>query len=192
MECWSLLGRRVSKFYFSLWFFWALRVTLCSVIMASVLSAFITLYIYVSQGSSVLSSEVLAALTQVFKFWFIILWSVTLLLALFRSLKSVFSSCHGGYKLNLLTCPKEGESEVLDAIGYGDLLKVWRKWFILIIWLVGAEMVFAIVFTKLFTSYDGIFEWFDIYLLYAFVLIAGYFSFILLSTRCKRVEISKC
>jgi len=182
----------VSKFYFSLWFRWAVRLTLCSIAFASILSVFVTIFIYISQGMPTHSSEVYSALVQVFVFWFVVLWNFTLLIALFRSLKYVFNNCHGGYKLQLLSCPKDGKSEVLDSIGYGDLLKVWRKWFMLIIWLVGAQMIFALIFTKLFTSYDGIFEWFNIYVLYAFVLVAGYFSFMLLAGRCKRVKIVKC
>ena len=192
MGCWSLLGKKVSKFYFLLWFKWAVRLTLCSITFASILSVFITILIYISQGMPTHSSEIQTALVQVFIFWFVILWNFTLLIALFRSLKYVFNSCNSGYKLQLLSCPQDGETEVLEYIGYGDLLKVWRKWFMLIIWLVGAQMIFALIFTKLFTSYDGIFEWFNIYVLYIFVLVAGYFSFILLGSRCKRVKIVKC
>ncbi len=192
MGCWSHLGKRVSRFYLLLWFWWALRLTLCSVVMASVLSAFVTIFIYINHGMQSLNSEVYIALFQIFKFWFVILWSFTLLVALFRSLKFIFNSCLGGYRFHLLSCPVEGKSEVLNPVGYGDLVKVWRKWFMLIIWIVGAQMIFAIIFTKLFTSYDAVFEWFNIYVLYFFILVAGYFSFILLSARCKKVKIVKC
>lgn len=182
----------MSKFYFSLWIKWAFRLTLCSIAFATILSVIITLFIYISQGMPTHSGEIYSALVQVFIFWFVVLWNFTLLVALFRSLKYIFNGCHNGYKLQLLSCSKDAKSEVLDFIGYGDLVKVWRKWFMLIIWLVGAQMIFALIFTKLFTSYEGIFEWFNIYVLYAFVLVAGYFSFILLGSRCKRVKISKC
>ncbi len=182
----------MSKFYFLLWLKWAVRLTLCSIAFASILSLLVTLFIYITQGMPTHSSEVFTALVHVFIFWFVILWNFTLLVVLFRSLKYVFNSCLSGHKLQLLSCPEDGKTEVLKCIGYGDLLKVWRKWFMLIIWLVGAQMIFALIFTKLFTSYDGIFEWFNIYVLYAFVLVGGYFSFILLGSRCKRVEIVKC
>ena len=182
----------MSRFYFLLWLKWALRLTLCSIAFASIFSIVVTILIYISQGMPTHSSEVYSALVQVFVFWFVILWNFTLLIALFRSLKYIFNSCHSGYKLQLLSCPKEGESVVLDFIGYGDLVKVWRKWFMLIIWLVGAQMIVELIFTELFTSYSGIFEWFNIYILYAFVLVAGYFSFMLFGSRCKRVKIVKC
>ena len=179
----------MSKFYLLLWLKWALRVTLCSSIMALILSFLITSYLYVNQGMPYFNSEVISALLQILKFWFPIAWSLTLLVALFRSLKYLFNICLAGHELKLLSCNK---GEIIEDIGYGNLVKVWRKWFMMIIWLVGAQMVMAIAFTYMFTSYNGIFEWFDIYFLFIEVLIAGYFSFILLGGRCKNVRIVKC
>ncbi|WP_373036650.1 hypothetical protein [Sulfurimonas sp.] len=179
----------MSKFYFLLWLRWSLRVTLCSTVFASVLAAFVTLYIYISQGMPTFGSEVVKALVDVFIFWFPIFWSFTLLLALFRSLKYIFNTCISGYELKLYTCDLK---ELIDNIGYGDLVKVWRKWFMLIIWLVGSLMVLSLAYTYIFTSYNGVFEWFDIYWLFGFILISGYFSFIMMSARCKRVKVAKC
>lgn len=157
--------------------------------MAFAFSFLITTYLYIDQGMPSFNSDIISALFQIFKFWFPIVWSLTLLIALFRSLKYVFNSCLAGYELKLLTCTK---NEIIENIGYGDLVKVWRKWFMLIIWLVGAQMVLAIAFTYMFTSYNGIFEWFDIYFLFVEVLVAGYISFILLGGRCKNVRVVKC
>ena len=192
MGCWSRLGKIVSRFYLLLWFWWSVRVTLCSVLMAGLLSALITLAVYLNHGMQTLSSEVFSALLQIFWFWFVILWSFTLLVALFRSLKYIFNRCYSGYKLHLLSCPKDAKSEVLQMIGYGDLVKVFRRWLMLIIWLVAAQMIFVLAITKLFASDVGVFEWFDIYVLYSFVLVAGYFSFMLLGSRCRQVKIVKC
>ena len=136
-----------------------------------------------------LNSEVFEALLNIFKFWFPIVWSLTLLLALFRSLKYIFNICFAGYELKLYSC--DGK-DILENIGYGDLVKVWRKWFMLIIWLVGSLMVLSLAYTYMFTSYSGVFEWFDIYWLFGFILISGYFSFIMMSARCKRVKVAKC
>ncbi len=179
----------MSKFYFFLWLRWSLRVSLCSIIMAVLFSSFITLYLYIKQGSPPLNEDILNALFQVIKFWFPITWSGTLLLALFRSLKYIFNTPIYAYKLQLRSCDNK---EILNEIGYGDLVKVWRKWFMLIIWIVGVEMVISLIFTYTFTSYKGVFEWFDIYFLFLFILIAGYLSFILLSNRCKRVKVVRC
>jgi len=177
------------KFYIELWLRWSLRLTLCSTILASIATSFITLYIYLAQGMVELNDKSIDALADVFLFWFSIVWSFTLLLALFRSLKYIFNICASGYMLKLYSC---GGKEILENIGYGDLLKVWRKWLMLLIWLVGSFMISSIIYTKLFTSFDGVFEWFNIYYLFAFLLISGYFSFILMSFRCKRVKVVKC
>jgi len=136
-----------------------------------------------------IDAKVFAALRDILDFWFPIVWSFTLLLALFRSIKYIFNTCINGYKLNLLTC---SESEIIMSIGYGDLVKVWRRWIMLNIWLVGGLMVIAVIFTSLFTNFNGVFEWFSIYWLFSFILLSGYISFMLLGSRCKQVRVVKC
>jgi len=182
----------LSRFYFLLWLKWAIRITLCSLALAAVSSALVTTFIYVNQGMQTLGQDVYVALFEIFQFWLRVLWNVTILIALFRSLKYIFNTCYDGYKLVLHTCVKKSNSEIIESVAYSDLRKVWRKWLMLLIWLVGVEMILALVYTTLFTSYGAIFDWFNIYLLYAFVLVAGYLSFILLSVRCKLVKVKKC
>jgi len=180
----------MNRYYLLLWLRWMQRVTLCSIGLASVASMLITLFIYLSQVSiPSLDAEILKALFEVFWFWFTLSWSLALLIALFRSLKYIFNGCQAGYKLRLLSCD---EKEVLADIGYGDLVKVWRKWFMLIIWLVASMMVISLGVTYLLSDYTSIFEWFNIFWLFTFVLVSGYFSFVLMISRCKRVELIKC
>lgn len=179
----------MSRFYLLLWLRWVIRVALGSVLFASVLAAFITFFLYISQGMPPLNAEVASALFAIAKFWFPLSWSFALLLTLFRSLKYLFNSCTAGYTLKLQECQTQ---EFIAVIGYGDLVKVWRKWFMLLIWIVAAQMIFALAFTYILSDYSGVFAWFDIYWLFAFVLIAGYFSIILLANRCKRVKIKQC
>jgi hypothetical protein len=186
----------MNRFYFVLWVRWAIRLTLSSVLFAAVLSFFITVSIYFYQGMPVLSNEVSEALLDIFKFWFPITWSVTLLLALFRSLKYIFNRCINGFELKLLTCKsaldEKSDDVFIETIGYGDLVKVWRKWFMLNIWMVGSFMILAIVYTSIFTSLNSLSDWFNIYWLFGFILLSGYFSFILLGARCKKVKVIKC
>lgn len=186
----------MSKFYFILWLRWTLRLTLCSVVLATFFALFVSIYLYLSQGMPNLSSEVIDALFDIFKFWFSVLWSITLLLALFRGLKYIFNRCINGYELKLLTCKSAKDEniddEFIEVIGYGDLVIVWRKWLMLIVWLVGAFMILSLIYTNLFTSFNGVFEWFNIYWFFGFILLSGYFSFILLEARCKKVKIVKC
>ena len=153
------------------------------------LSILITASLYLKQGLVPLTPDVYQALFDITKFWFPLLWSLTLLLILFRSIKYIFNICIVGYKLKLLTCDL---ADKIENIGYGDLVKVWRKWFMLIIWLVGVEMILALSITYMLSDYSSVFEWFNIYWLFGFILSAGYVSFILLSNRCKRVKVVKC
>ncbi|MCD6433635.1 MAG: hypothetical protein J7L21_06300 [Sulfurimonas sp.] len=176
----------MSRFYLFLWLHWVIRVTLCSVLLASGVSFLVTIFIYFSQGLPPLGVEIFRALFNIFEFWFQFFWSLTLLVSLFRSLKYIFNAPYAGYELKLVACES---SDVLEEIGYGDLVKVWRKWFMLLIWISGAIMILALVYTYLFTSFSSLFEWFNIYWLFGFILIAGYFSFILLGARCKKVKV---
>ena len=179
----------MSKFYFLLWLQWALRVSVSSILSSIIFSSIITFFIYIRQGSVELSSEVIEALVEVFLFWFPLVWSVSLLVTLFRSLKYIFNKCIDGYELKLLECNK---SDVIEVVGYGDLVKVWRRWFILMIWLSGVQMIVVFGIVYIFDIYDSLFDWFSIYTLYLFILLSGYVSFILLGGRCKKVKVKKC
>jgi len=190
MICYSLITKKLmGRFYFFLWLRWASRVTLKSLLLAALFSAIITTFTYITQATFSLSAEIVDALVDIFVFWFPISWSIALLIVLFRSLKYIFNNCLDGYELKLLAC---NATDVIEVIGYGDLVKVWRRWFMLIIWLVGAQMVVAVFFTYMFSRYESVFEWFSIYWLFGFILSSGYFSFILLGARCKRVKVRRC
>ncbi len=182
----------MSKFYLHLWFSWALRLTLSSLSLALLFSAGITFFLFAKQGFPPLSEELIQALLSILRFWFTPLWGITLLFSLFRGIKYIFNVCKKGYSLELLSCPKEGKIETIQAIGYGDLVKVWRRWLMLIIWLVGVQMIVAMSVNYLLNSKSFSLNWFNIYVLYGFILLAGYFSFMLLSARCKRVRLVKC
>lgn len=179
----------MSKFYFLLWLQWALRISLSSILSSIIFSSIITLFIYIRQGSAELSLEVLGALVEVFLFWFPLIWSVSLLVTLFRSLKYIFNKCIAGYELKLLECNK---SDLIEVVGYGDLVKVWRRWFMLMIWLSGVQMIIISGIVYIFDIYDSLFDWFSIYTLYIFILFSGYVSLILLGGRCKKVKVKKC
>lgn len=181
----------MSKFYFVLWLKWSIRLTLCSLGGAFFLAFLITAYIYIDNGLQDFDKELVHALFLVFKFWFVLLWSVTLLFSLYRSLKYLFNHCYGGYVLRLQVCTK-ATSDYIENVMYSDLFRVWRKWLMLIIWIVGVEMIIAVVMSRIITVESAVFDWFNIYVLYIFILIAGYFSFLLLGSRCKLVKVKKC
>jgi len=178
------------RFYLLLWLHWLVRVVLCTLLIAAVGSALATLFIYIKQGSQPIDEAVSAALFDIWYFWFVLSLNIALLFVLFRSVKYLFNRCHAGYVLRLKVC--EAKEEFIDPVGYGDLVKVWRKWFMLLIWLVGALMVLAVAFTYIFTSYTTLFAWFNIYILYLFIALGAYLSFIFLIARCKAIKVVKC
>lgn len=179
----------MSRFYITLWLKWAARLTVCSLLFAIIFSSFATLFIYFLRGMPEFSRDVSLAIFEIFKFCFPVFWSLGILLALFRGLKYIFNSCINGFELKLLTC--DG-SQTIESIGYVDLIKVWRKWLMLLIWLVGSFTILAAVFTNIFAIEGGLFGWFDIYALYGFILLGGYISFIVMSSKCKKVKIVTC
>lgn len=184
----------MNRFYFFIWLQWAVKLTLYTFLLAFFIALFVTLFIYVMQGMQPLEAEIKTALLTVFEFWFFLSWNFSLLIILFRSVKYIFNRCIHGYELKLLSCPSKENKEqnVINEIGYGDLVKVWRKWFMLMIWIVAVQMIVAVIVMKLFGRYESIFDWFSIYVLYIFILVAGYFSLIILSMKCKKVRIVKC
>ncbi len=170
----------MAKFYFRLWLFWALRLIVCTLAFAALFAFLVTFILYAKHGFAPLSASMIAALEEIFVFWFKVLLNLALLLALFRSVKYIFNRCHAGYMLRLQQCSKN-ETSFIEEIGYGDLIKVWRKWFMLLIWIVGALMILAVAF-----------DWFNIYVLYGSILVAGQFSFMVLGARCKAVKVVPC
>jgi len=176
------------KFYFILWLQWLIKLTTISVVYATIISLSITLLFYINLGMATIDTEISLAIIDIFKFWFPIVWSFTLLISLFKELKNIFNSCHNGYKFQLLNCKRE----IVEVIGYGDIVKIWRKYLILLIWIVAAEMIISVSFSYLIYKNNQLFDWFNIYVLYIFVLFSSYFSFIILSSKCKLIKVQKC
>jgi hypothetical protein len=175
-----------------LWLYWLVRVVFSTIVLAILFASLFTLFLYIKEGLPTFNSQIAKALLDIWKFWFSISLNITLLIALFRTLKYIFNKPYFGYMLKLKKCYKEKGSGYIEVIGYGDLVKVWRKWFMLLIWLVGSFMVLALIVSTLFSSYQNLFDWFNIYMLYIFIFLAAYFSFILLANRCKNVKVVKC
>ena len=176
----------MSRFWFKLWLGWVVRFTLESVLLASILSFTATAFIYVAKGMISIDKDVIKALFDLFKFWFVIFWSLTLLISLFRAIKHLFNHCHNGYVLKLLTC---NQAEVIETIGYGDISKVFRKWMMAMIWSVSALMILSFAVSYLFLDS---YQWYNIYVLYIFIVISGGLTIPLMGSRCKRVKLSKC
>lgn len=180
------------KFYLYLWFFWVLRMFLVSITLSAFLSFFITSYFYLTEGLPALESEILTALFKIFTFWFLLLLNLTILIALFINTKYLFNNCINRLCLRLQGCKKEDEGVFLQSMSAWDLVKVWRKLLLLIVW-ISAIFVLLSFFIFYFLSSEGsFFEWLSVYHLYGYILISGFFAFTLLGSRCKDVSLRLC
>ena len=177
------------KFYFLIWIRWVVRLSICSVGLAMLLSFIITCGIYLFKADAILDATTLKALYDIWVFWSLVTWNFTLLIALYRSVRYLFNNCLNNYSFKLLDCKGHDSIEV---VGYGDLTRVTRRWMMSLIWLASSFVVVSLVFTKLFASYETLFEWFNIYWLYLFIVLSGYISFVIFNTISKKVRLSRC
>jgi len=180
------------KFYILLWMRWLIHLSLMTFLYGAIFALFILLFTYAKEGYPTLNSDVKSALFEIWYFWFLIVSNIALLLALFQSLKYIFNKCINGYKLELFTCVKKEKQEVLESIGYGDIVRVWRKWLMSIIWLSSVQMILLVVLNLVFNSENSLLSWFNSYTLYVFILISGFFSLLLINAKCKLTRVSRC
>lgn len=179
------------KFWFLLWLDWAIFITISSLLFATVIDSILTLSIYILKDMPILDTQSLNALGTIWKFWFAILWSATLLLSIFLSMKRFFNKCYDGYKLQLLTCAVRDE-EVIDIVLLGDIVKVWRKWLMVLIWGVAVEILFVSI-GRYFLGFGlDFWVWFNMLWLYLFILLAALSSLPLMAARCKRIRLARC
>ena len=179
----------MGRFYLRLWADWVVRLSLESVIGAFFLTLGVVGYFYVKKGMPELSDEVSDALVNIFRFWFSILWSVAFLAALFRGVKYFFNKCYNGFVLHLFSCSSK---ERIEPVGYGDLIKVWRRWFMLLIWITAAFIVVRVIVGHFLFGIESVFSWLGLPELYAFVVAAGFFAIVLSTSMCKRVKVELC
>lgn len=180
----------MSRFYFFVWLYWVVRVVACGVVSGAILAALVTAVLYINKGLPPLTDEVWQALWQIFLFWLTILLNLSILFALFRSAKYLFNRCHAGYKFVMMACQKE--QKIIEAVGYGDIVKFWRKWLLMLVWIVASMTLFSWVVSLAFIKFGSFFEYFSVWWLYGFILLAGYPSFVLIGSRCKQMRIKRC
>lgn len=180
------------RFYLFLWLEWIVRMFIVTLLFTSIMSLVITLFLYISREMPPLSGEIYRALFEIFRFWFLLLLNIAIPLALFINVKYLFNSSYGGICLRLLSSIKDGEVEVIDTIGYGDLVQVWRRWLFYIVLGSSLLVLLSALFTYLFTQYDSLFDWFSVYTLYLFVTLSGLFSIVLLTKSFKALRLERC
>jgi len=176
------------RFWFGLWTYWIGWSTLWSLLSAALLAGVITAVLYVLKGSPAIEGEVFGALRDIARFWFAIIWSLTLLIALFLVVKRLFYRCIDHKELALEACSGR---EDLEQAGMRDVIKIWRKWLMAIIWASAAQVIIVIAVLYLFGSSD-LLSWFSVYWLYLFLSIAGLLTLPLMEARCKLVKVRRC
>ncbi|MBN2782533.1 MAG: hypothetical protein JXQ66_04775 [Campylobacterales bacterium] len=179
----------MNKFYLFIWIIWLKKLIISSVLLTTFLSLAITLSIFFFKSSLNFDENILDALFDIFLFWFAFSSNFTILIALFINLKYIFNRCENNYMFKLLEC---NSKEFIEVIGYGDLVKVFRKWFMHLIWIVSSFVILSLFVANIFFDYQNLFDWFSIYYLYGFMSLAGYLSFIVMGSRCKKIKIIRC
>ncbi|MBD3823928.1 MAG: hypothetical protein IE916_05395 [Epsilonproteobacteria bacterium] len=177
------------SFYLRLWLSWVLRFTLYTFFLTFALTLLGTFCIYAVWGFAQLTPQVQEALGEVALFLSLPAYALSLLISLFLNLKYLFNRCYGGYELTLLACEK---SEPLEAIGNGDVVKIWRKWMMLNAWLVASMVIIVALLLKVAGSEGGLFGWFDAKALFGLLLVSGLFCIMMLGSKCKRVKVGRC
>ena len=179
----------MTRFWAGLWLYWALWVSLISVLLGAAAAVSVTLMLYFLKGAVSLDSEVLGALLDIGAFWFAVTWSLALPLALLLVVKRLFYRCIDHWKLILLSC--DGKEQISD-VGVADTLKLWRKWLFVIIWAVAVQTLLVAGVAYLLGLSEGLMGWFGVGWLYLFVLGAGAMTLPLMAVRCNMVKVLRC
>ena len=177
------------RFWVGLWWRWALWVTLISLLWAAGASVLLTFGLYLYKGMPPLEKGVVTALGDIARFGFPVFWCFAFLAAFFRSVRRLFGHCIDHFRLTLLSC--DGETRIENP-GSADTVRVWRKWFFVIIWAVAAEVIVAALLHFPFASGGGAMGWFSLYWLYLFVLLAALATLPLMGARCPFVKVERC
>lgn len=174
------------KFYLSLWLYWAFWVGFYAVAAAALLALLATAATYLVQGAASLTPQRCSALADIAWFWFAVSFNAGLLLGLIAGIHKLFSRCFFGWNYRLLDCQGE-ESENMPMKLW---LKLWRKWFFALIWVVAVEIMVAALAGMAVGI--GLKAWFSVYWLYVFVFFAGLPLLVVMPLRCKMVKVAPC
>ncbi len=189
MGCWKIL-KLMNRFFLLLWIFWLAYVVFWSFVLGSLLATVITLFLYIRSGMPEFTDAVVYALLDVGHFLFMITYNIALLIVLFLSIKQLFKRCFDRWRLELIGCLEY--KTVLSDIGYGDLIHIWRRWMMYLVWFSAFFMIVNLIFSKVFGEFHSVFEWFDIYHLYSYIAIGGFFALRQITINSKYVKVKSC
>lgn len=177
------------RFYLLLWFFWLYKTLRFALLWGGALASLVTLWLYVQEGSPLLDEAIKNALVEIFLFWFLPLFHLAFVFALFLSSKHLFYNCFAEKELRLRVCEGETEEEKIER---KNLLRISRKLLFLIIWISAALTLALFSALYLLGVCVAFFSCFSIVWVDTLVLASGFFAIALLLQRCKYIEIKRC
>lgn len=172
-------------FYFKVYLFWLVWVSVYSFLTASVLALFTALIVYIGKGSVPLNLETLAALKEIVSLSFPITFSLSLIVALLLVFKAFFSHKVEGFSFVLYDCKDEKVENVLLS----DVTALWRKWLFMTVWMILFFLVLFLGISKLLFGVFPPLQWFNGYSLYLLITLFGGGVFVFVVKSCKKIGI---
>ncbi len=174
--------------YLRLWLYWLFWLFLYSLVAAVLVDMVLVGSIYLIKGAPSLDEQVRRALGSMVLTIFGPLWSMVLIGTQLIVLRRMMQRCFGGKRMILLTCKGD---ERIWPVGLGDVLSVWRRWVVLIAWMVMIETVLVIGGRSLL-GMSVIGGGLDIPTVGIMIVLAVSLSLPLMMIRCRRIRVSKC
>ncbi|MBN2896974.1 MAG: hypothetical protein JXK05_13905 [Campylobacterales bacterium] len=175
-------------FALRLWLYWLWWVLLYSVAVAAATAAVLVGVIYVLKGAPALDADVYGALEAIARVVFVPLWCAALLWAHLMVTRRLFACCLGGRRLILLTCKGD---ERIYPVGLGDVLPVWRRFLMLIVWIVAVEVLLLVGVTSLWGGMSAT-ALLRPSVLGAMSALGAFAALLVLLGRCKCILVTQC
>lgn len=177
------------RFYLWLWLFWLYKTLRFALVGGILFAALVTFWLYMQSGFTSLNQERVFALADIFGFWFGLFFHLAFVFALFFSSRYLFQHCFAKRALHLSACKEQTQTQKIER---QNLLRVSRRLLFLIIWISAALTVVLFSGLYLLGVCSAFFSCFNVVVLDFLVLISGFFAIVLLSHRCKYVEMKVC
>ncbi len=174
------------NFYFKLYLFWVLWVSLNTLVYTALISFSCALFVYLSKGFPALNSETFSALWDISIFCFPFAFSLSFIVMLLFVFKRLFTTKINGQSVKLYDCKDEPIAKPLLS----DVTMLWRKWLFVTVWVL---LIFCVIFLGLWRLITGelpplgLLNGITLYLL---VMLFGGPVFVLGVKRCKKIRIS--
>ncbi len=176
------------RFYFLLWLHWVGVLLLQSIGSAFLLTLIFVAWIYFSKDVA-LNKDVIDALVSLFSFWFWVIWSATFVASLFFAFKSFFNHCYAGYVLKVIDC---NSHVALEHIGYSDLIQIWRKWLMLLIWITAFFIIVLSILLYALFEIQTLFSWLNLTIMIVLAICSAFFALFFLRFRTQKIRVERC